>query len=144
MRQLVLSTHASAAGPRGARTAQTRGMKAKDQLGRAGEELAAEYLSAAGYDVLERNWRCPQGEIDLVARDGNTLVITEVKTRSSLDYGHPFEAVTAAKLSRLYLLAAAWIREHPAECSRWRVDAVSVLLPGAEQEPVIEHLKGIG
>ncbi|MFZ3415552.1 YraN family protein [Arthrobacter sp. 3Tela_A] len=119
-------------------------MKAKDQLGRSGEELAAQYLAAAGYDVLERNWRCRQGEIDLVARDGNTLVIAEVKTRSSLDYGHPFEAVSAAKLARLYLLAAAWTREHSAVRSSWRVDAVSVLLPGGDRPPVIEHLKGIG
>ncbi|MER2136841.1 MAG: YraN family protein [Arthrobacter sp.] len=119
-------------------------MKAKDLLGRSGEELAARYLAAAGYDVLERNWRCRQGEIDLVARDGNTLVIAEVKTRSSLDYGHPFEAVNAAKLARLYLLAAAWTREHPALRTGWRVDAVSVLLPGGDQPPVIEHLKGIG
>ena len=118
-------------------------MKAKDLLGRTGEELAAQYLAAAGYDVIERNWRCPQGEIDLVARDGTTLVIAEVKTRSSLDYGHPFEAVSAAKLSRLYLLAAAWMREHSAGQRNWRVDAVSVLLPGTDQPPVIEHLKGI-
>ena len=119
-------------------------MKAKDLLGRSGEELAARYLAAAGYHVLERNWRCRQGEIDLVAKDGDTLVIAEVKTRSSLDYGHPFEAVSAAKLARLYLLAAAWTREHSVPGSTWRVDAVSVLLPGADQPPVIEHLKGIG
>ena len=94
--------------------------------------------------MLERNWRCRQGEIDLVARDGNTLVIAEVKTRSSLDYGHPFEAVSAAKLARLCLLAAAWTREHAAGHASWRVDAVSVLLPGGDRPPVIEHLKGIG
>lgn len=119
-------------------------MKAKDALGQTGEEVAARYLTTAGYDVLERNWRCRQGEIDLVARDGNTLVIAEVKTRSSLDYGHPFEAVSAAKLSRLYLLAAAWTREHTEGHVSWRVDAVSVLLPGGDRPPVIEHLKGIG
>ncbi|MEB7505134.1 YraN family protein [Arthrobacter koreensis] len=119
-------------------------MKAKDALGQTGEELAARYLTTAGYHVLERNWRCRQGEIDLVARDGSTLVIAEVKTRSSLDYGHPFEAVSAAKLSRLYLLAAAWTREHAEGHVSWRVDAVSVLLPGGDRPPVIEHLKGIG
>ena len=75
-------------------------MKAKDLLGRAGEELAAEYFAAAGYAVLERNWRCRQGELDLVVSDGNTVVVVEVKTRSSLDYGHPFEAVSSAKLAR--------------------------------------------
>ena len=124
-------------------------MRAKDVLGRTGEELAADYLTAAGYAVIERNWRCRQGEIDLVARDGATLVVVEVKTRSSLDFGHPFEAVSSAKLTRLYLLAAAWARAHPAAARDWRVDAVSVLLPGpvepsAGPDAVIEHLKGIG
>ncbi|WP_312179186.1 YraN family protein [Arthrobacter sp.] len=124
-------------------------MKAKDVLGRTGEELAADHLTAAGYAIIERNWRCRQGEIDLVARDGATLVVVEVKTRSSLDFGHPFEAVSSAKLTRLYLLAAAWARAHPAAAHDWRVDAVSVLLPGSfassgSPDPVIEHLKGIG
>ena len=124
-------------------------MRAKDVLGRTGEDLAADHLAAAGYDIVERNWRCPQGEIDLVVRDGATLVVVEVKTRSSLNYGHPFEAVNSAKLTRLYVLAAAWARAHPAGSKDWRVDAVSVLLPGsggqaASPDPVIEHLKGIG
>ncbi|MBD7994433.1 YraN family protein [Arthrobacter sp. Sa2CUA1] len=124
-------------------------MRAKDALGRTGEDLAADHLTAAGYNILERNWRCPQGEIDLVVRDGATLVVVEVKTRSSLNYGHPFEAVSSAKLARLYVLAAAWARAHPASPKDWRVDAVSVLLPGSADsagnpDPVIEHLKGIG
>lgn len=124
-------------------------MKAKDLLGRTGEELAVGHLAAAGYQILERNWRCRQGEIDVVARDGDTLVVVEVKTRSSLDFGHPFEAVSAAKLARLCLLAAAWARAHAVSARSWRVDAVSVLLPagdgpGDRPAPVIEHLLGIG
>ncbi|UPO78610.1 YraN family protein [Arthrobacter sp. Helios] len=124
-------------------------MRAKDIVGRTGEGLAADHLAAAGYDIVERNWRCPQGEIDLVVRDGATLVVVEVKTRSSLNFGHPFEAVSSAKLARLYVLAAAWTRAHPAAAKDWRVDAVSVLLPpsggpAGSADPVIEHLKGIG
>ena len=68
-------------------------MKAKDLLGRRGEDLAAGYLESLGMLVVERNWRCTEGEIDIVALDGDALVIAEVKTRRSLDYGHPFEAV---------------------------------------------------
>ncbi|MCE3245567.1 MAG: hypothetical protein K0S72_1695, partial [Arthrobacter sp.] len=68
-------------------------MKAKDVLGRRGEELATAYLESVGMLIVERNWRCPDGEIDIVALDGDALVIAEVKTRRSLAYGHPFEAV---------------------------------------------------
>ena len=69
-----------------------------------------DYLEAFGMRIEERNWRCPEGEIDFVALDGDALVIAEVKTRKSLDYGHPFEAVGADKLARLHRLAAAWCR----------------------------------
>ena len=68
-------------------------MKAKDLLGRHGEDLAVGYLETLGMLIVERNWRCSDGEIDVVALDGDVLVIAEVKTRRSLDYGHPFEAV---------------------------------------------------
>ena len=64
-------------------------MRAKDVLGRRGEELAAGYLEAQGMRIVDRNWRCSEGEIDIVALDGDALVIAEVKTRKSLAYGHP-------------------------------------------------------
>ena len=118
------------------------GMKAKDTLGRRGEELAATYLTAAGIDVIDRNWRCPEGEIDLVAVEGSTLVIVEVKTRSSLDYGHPLEAITPDKLARLYLLASKWRHAQGRQYASFRVDAVSVLDDGAGL-PVIEHLREV-
>jgi putative endonuclease len=119
-------------------------MRAKDVLGRRGEELAADYLEAHGMRILDRNWRCPAGEIDIVALDGETLVVAEVKTRKSLDYGHPFEAVGAEKLARLHRLAAAWCRGHdPRMPLLRRVDVVAVLDDGT-RAPVIEHLKGVG
>ena len=117
-------------------------MRAKDTLGQRGEELAAHYLLAAGIEVIERNWRCSEGEIDLVGIDHGTLVIVEVKTRSSLDYGHPFEAITAAKLARLYLLASRWCQAQGRWFASFRVDAVSVVDDGAGT-PVIEHLKEV-
>lgn len=117
-------------------------MRAKDTLGQRGEELAAAYLTAIGIEVVDRNWRCADGEIDLVGIDGDTLVIVEVKTRSSLDYGDPLEAITPAKLARLYLLAARWRRASARHYPSFRVDAVSVLDNGSGA-PVIEHLKEV-
>lgn len=122
-------------------------MAAKDVLGRRGEELAAAYLVKAGYAILDRNWRCPQGEIDIVAFDGRETVFVEVKTRSGLLFGHPLESITAQKLARLRRLAGAWCDAHPnADHSgaswRVRVDAVGVIAaPGID--PEIEHVKSV-
>ncbi|MCS5718584.1 YraN family protein [Herbiconiux sp. CPCC 205763] len=118
-------------------------MKAKDELGRRGEEFAASTLEKSGFRLVARNWRCPVGEIDIVAYDGPVLVVVEVKTRTSDAFGHPFEAITPAKLRRLHLLASAWLAEHPGrrhpEC---RVDVVGILWPGYG-EPSIQHLRGV-
>jgi putative endonuclease len=117
-------------------------MAAKDDLGRRGEELAAQYLVDAGYTVIDRNWRCARGEIDLVARDGNDTVFVEVKTRSSTAFGHPFEAITARKLARLRRLALAWREAQPYRRGTIRVDAIAVIA-SAGQAPSIEHLRGV-
>lgn len=118
-------------------------MRAKDLLGRRGEELAAGYLESQGMRIVDRNWRCSEGEIDIVALDGDSLVIAEVKTRKSLAYGHPFEAVGVAKLARLHKLASAWCRDHELRMPFRRVDVVAVLDDGTGQ-PRVEHLKGVG
>jgi putative endonuclease len=118
-------------------------MRAKDVLGRRGEELAAGYLESLGMRVVDRNWRCPEGEIDIVALDGDALVIAEVKTRRSLAYGHPFEAVDAEKLARLHRLAGAWCRDHELRMPLRRVDVIAVL-DGGTGEPAVEHLRGVG
>ena len=96
-------------------------MRAKDVLGRRGEDLAADFLQAHGMRIVERNWRCPEGEIDIVALDGDALVIAEVKTRKSLAFGHPFEAVGADKLARLHRLArrGAVPRGCGCRCAAW-------------------------
>ncbi|HSN36628.1 MAG TPA: YraN family protein [Arthrobacter sp.] len=118
-------------------------MRAKDVLGRRGEELAAGYLEALGMRIVDRNWRCPKGEIDIVALDGDTLVIAEVKTRTSLAYGHPFEAVGEDKLARLHRLGSAWCRDHELRMPLRRIDVIAVLDNGAG-DPAVEHLKGVG
>ncbi|MBO9704709.1 MAG: YraN family protein [Arthrobacter sp.] len=120
-----------------------RDMRAKDALGQRGEELAADFLEDQGIRVVEQNWRCAAGELDIVAVDGDTLVVAEVKTRSSLDYGHPFEAVTPPKLARLHQLACRWTAERGLRLPRRRLDVIAVIAARGE-EPVIEHLRGIG
>jgi putative endonuclease len=114
-------------------------MAAKDLLGRRGEDLAAAFLTEAGYLVVDRNWRCSQGEIDIVASDGAETVFVEVKTRSSVAFGHPFEAITARKLARLRRLAAAWCAENPGDHRNIRIDAISVIAPSGGP-PQIDHL----
>ncbi|MGN6598934.1 MAG: YraN family protein [Actinomycetes bacterium] len=117
-------------------------MRAKDGLGRYGERVAERHLQELGMVVLDRNWRCAEGELDLVARDGDELVACEVKTRSSLAAGHPFEAVTPVKLARLHRLARAWARAHDLRVPV-RVDIVGVLQVGAGAAQV-EYLKNAG
>jgi len=93
--------------------------------------------------LLDRNWRCDQGEIDLVLRDGAILVICEVKTRSSIAFGSPLEAVTWKKASRLRRLAARWLNDHAIRPDDVRIDLVGVLVP--RNGPVeVDHVKGVG
>jgi putative endonuclease len=117
-------------------------VRAKDALGRFGEDLAVRHLEADGFTVLERNWRCELGEIDVVARDGAVLVIVEVKTRSSLRHGTPFEAVTERKLHRLERLGLAWMRLRGVRPRGMRVDVISVLRPRSGPS-VVEHVRGL-
>ncbi|MHB1172193.1 MAG: YraN family protein [Lacisediminihabitans sp.] len=117
-------------------------MAAKDRLGERGEALAASFLVQAGYEIVERNWRCAQGEIDLVARDGDETVFVEVKTRSSVAYGHPLEAITVQKLARLRRLAAAWCEAQPGSHNRIRIDAIAIVAPSVGP-PQVEHLRRV-
>jgi putative endonuclease len=109
---------------------------ARRQLGARGEQLAAAWYAARGFEVLDRNWRCAAGEIDLVLRKGSTLVVCEVKTRSTLAYGSPAEAVTGRKRARLRRLAARWLAEHDVHQARVRFDVACVL---GERVEVIAH-----
>lgn len=124
-------------------------------VGSYGERMAARYLTERGMEVLDRNWRCELGEIDIVARDGGCLVVCEVKTRRSTTFGQPIEAVDHRKLARLRRLAAVWLaerRELADQCEGpgravvpidgIRVDVVGILRPrrGACR---LEHLVGV-
>ena len=112
-------------------------------LGERGEAIAARHLTRRGMVVLDRNWRCDAGEIDLVLRDGRVLVICEVKTRSSTDYGAPLEAIDQRKVDRLRRLAARWLRVHACHPDDVRIDMVGVLAPPGRPAEV-EHVEGVG
>ncbi|MDX3240970.1 YraN family protein [Streptomyces sp. ME18-1-4] len=117
---------------------------ARGALGRYGEELAARRLTEAGMTVLERNWRCGRtGEIDIVARDGDVLVVCEVKTRRGGAFQHPMAAVTPEKAERLRGLAERWIQTHGgAPPGGVRIDLIGVVLP-RRGAAVVEHARGV-
>jgi putative endonuclease len=111
-------------------------------LGAHGEELAAQFLRAAGMEIVERNWRCRYGELDLIAREAGVTAFVEVKTRSGLGFGIPAEAVTFTKQQRIRRLALLWLNEQQGPWRQIRFDVVSVLVE-RDREPVIEHLKAV-
>jgi len=115
--------------------------RVKGALGRFGEQLAVQHLEAAGLEVLDRNWRCAEGEIDIVAVDGETLVVCEVKTRSGTAFGDPAEAVVGAKAARLRRLALRWLAAHDLRWRDLRFDVVTVLRR-RDGDPVVRHLRG--
>ncbi|MET3453149.1 MULTISPECIES: YraN family protein [Curtobacterium] len=111
-------------------------------LGRFGEDRAAEWLEDHGFRLVERNWRCARGEVDIIAWQSCTLVFIEVKTRAGNSTGHPFEAITASKVSRLRRLVPAWFEDHPDVSARAiRIDALAVHVDG--DRVGIEHVAGV-
>jgi putative endonuclease len=121
----------------------TMAMRAKDVLGKSGEQAAADYLESAGFRILDRNWRCADGEIDIVAVDRQVFVVCEVKTRSGTRCGTPVEAVGRAKLRRLRKLAVAWLNAHGVRYDQVRVDIVGLVFEGTGGY-TIEHIRGVG
>jgi putative endonuclease len=110
-------------------------------LGAYGERLAVRQLEHAGLQILDRNWRCAGGEIDIVAGAPGLVVVCEVKTRRGRRFGSPVEAITAQKAERLYRLGASWAAAHGCADQRLRVDVVSVVLSGRGRR--VEHLAGV-
>ncbi|HET9501018.1 MAG TPA: YraN family protein [Marmoricola sp.] len=111
-------------------------------IGGYGEAVAARHLVAQGMVLIDANWRCALGELDLVLRDGDTLVICEVKTRTTEAFGSPLEAVDETKLDRLVHLGDRWIAEHDAHPADVRVDLVSVLR-SRHGAATVEHVRGV-
>ena len=117
--------------------------QAKDILGREGEQAAVRYLEDRGFRILDRNWRCPGGEIDIVAVERHTFVVCEVKTRSGTRYGTPLEAVGKAKRRRLRRLAAMWLSAHGVRFDQIRIDVLG-LLRDESGGFTVEHVRGVG
>jgi putative endonuclease len=117
-------------------------MAAKDELGREGERAAADYLVRGGYRIVGRNWRCEHGEIDIIAEKQRVTAFVEVKTRSSVAFGHPFEAITIAKLARLRRLAGAWCEQHGLPEGRIRIDVIAVIAERGKAQQ-LEHLEDV-
>ncbi|CCG04611.1 YraN family protein [Blastococcus saxobsidens] len=115
-------------------------MPTTTELGVHGERIAVAFLADLGLRVLDRNWRCREGELDIVARDGDALVFCEVKTRRGTGYGQPVEAVTQAKSRRIRVLAQRWLAAHDEHAPEVRFDVVGVLVR-PERPALVTHLR---
>ena len=102
-------------------------MNANQDLGQRGENAAVRYLTGLGWSVLARNWRCAGGELDIVAHDGHQHVVCEVKTRRSVAYGTPADAITRDKADRLRRLSQRWAAEHGVRGDRIRIDLIGLV-----------------
>jgi len=119
-------------------------MKRRD-TGILGEKLAQDFLKKRGYRILETNYRCPQGEIDIVARQRDTLAFIEVRTKTSLEFGSPEESITTAKKERMRATAAYYEQTHSNLPQSWRIDFVAVELDqkgGLSRIELIENAVG--
>ncbi len=118
-------------------------MKSKNKItGKYGEELAVDYLKKKGFEILHTNWHASKlGEIDIIAKHNDTLIFVEVKTRSTLNFGHPFEAINPAKVEQIRNIASIYLSQNnDSKFKQYRFDAVSVILkPSIE----ISHLENI-
>ena len=131
-----------AAPPRGAPSAPFA-PNPRAALGAWGEQIAVEHLTAHGLTVLDRNWRCREGELDVVATDGATVVVVEVKTRTGTGFGRPEEAVTPRKLVRMRRVAQRWLAEHRVRWVEVRFDVVAVLVDRQTGAHEVTHLLGV-
>ncbi len=112
------------------------------QVGVVGETLVASYLEGQGAEIIARNWRIKEGEIDIVARLDRTLLFVEVKSRTSSAFGHPLEAIDRAKAHRLQRLALAWIALHDQWGADYRIDAAAVNFHNG-LKPIIDYRSGV-
>ncbi|MFC5338569.1 YraN family protein [Leucobacter denitrificans] len=112
-------------------------------LGAKGEGFAEQYLLERGFHLIERNWRCRYGELDLIMREGKTTVAVEVKTRSGTGFGSPLEAITPQKVARLRRLLLEWSRERNVRGGRLRIDGIGITLQSNAPAPQVVHLRSI-
>jgi len=115
-------------------------MKRKD-VGILGERLAGDFLKKRGYHILETNYRCPEGEIDIIARHEDFLVFVEVRAKSNLRFGSPEESITPAKMAKLRTVAASYLQTLQDLPSSWRIDFVAVEVDGKGKPLRIELIE---
>ena len=115
----------------------------KKELGRRGEDAAAEYLQRRGYDIIARNWTCPFGEADIIARDMDAIIFVEVKTRTSIDKGYPEEAVTDEKRRRYELISLAFLSEYDEADLQIRFDVIGIVVMG-DRACIRHHINAFG
>jgi putative endonuclease len=115
----------------------------QQQVGQQGEQVAADYLIAQGYEILDRNYHSRFGEVDLVAEKDRCIVFVEVKTRTNDSFGLPEESVTPEKLAKIYDTALLWLQDHPDKPDDWRVDAVAVMMDKSMTPNDIQHFINI-
>lgn len=111
-------------------------------LGVYGEQLAANFLQRQGYEIVERNWRCREGELDLIAREKDQWVFVEVKTRRSTSSDSGFEAIDELKQQKMRRAIREWCRLREIPSLKLRIDAISVFITGSTVR--LEHLKQVG
>ena len=115
----------------------------RQSLGRLGESIAAVYLKNKGYTILERNWRTPYGEIDLVARQDDSIIFVEVKTRASNTLGPPEISITSRKEEHMRSAAEYFIQQHPDLLNDWRIDLVTIRLQPNNNPALIDHFENV-
>ena len=112
----------------------------KIQLGKIGENVAVDFLETQGYKILQRNFRNKLGEVDIIAKDRDTICFIEVKTRTTDAFGSPLESVTVAKQRKIIYLAMSYLKSQERDEANVRFDVVSVILKD-EEDPLVEIIK---
>lgn len=114
-------------------------MSSNQTLGALGEQYATDHLTGMGWRIIERNWRCPRGEIDIIAHDGHAVVFVEVKTRNTVRAGHPLEHVGYFKMRTLRGLAIAWLKAQAEWVPTFRVDVIGIVWNSGR--PELTHVR---
>lgn len=115
----------------------------RQSLGRLGESLAAAFLKNKGYKILERNWRTPYGEIDLVASHEESVIFVEVKTRTNSSLGPPEISITPRKEEHMRSAAEYYIQQHPDLLTDWRIDLITIQLRRNDAPALIDHFENV-
>jgi putative endonuclease len=115
----------------------------RGELGEQGESLAVQFLESKGYRIRERNWRILEGELDVVAEEGDAIVFVEVKTRRSREFGYPEESITQKKKARLIKAALHYMEDHQLEDVDWRFDLIAIECLSNGEVERIDHIEDI-